>query len=152
MKRRILLQSRCKSSQQHCKFIFGGRYLLEIISTLGLLHSGILLSGFLWEISVERSRNYKNLGGQTQHSQHMVCMPSIITPVFMAFFSFNNVSSSLTGLVCSCARRGLKQLLSINVTLEKHYSEQPFVDFRCGPGKAEDFIICAPGDVSYRRP
>lgn len=151
MERRILLQRRCNNSQQHCKFIFRGRYLLEIISTLGLLHSGILLSGFLLEILVERGRNYKSLGGQT-HSQHMVCKTCIVASVSAAFFRFNAVASSLTGLVCCCARRGLKQLLPINVTLEKHYSEQPFVDFRCGPGKAEDFIICAPGDVSYRRP
>lgn len=101
---------------------------------------------------MERGRNYKNLGGHTHRSPHMVCMTCIITSVCRAFVSFNNVSTSLTGLVGSCARRGLKQLLSINVTLEKHYSEQPFVDFRCGPGEAEDFIICVPGDVSYRRP
>lgn len=69
-----------------------------------------------------------------------------------AFSHFNNVALWLTGLVCSCTRRGLEQLLSINVTLEKHYSEQPFVDFRCGPGEVEDFIIFVPGDVSYRRP
>lgn len=116
------------------------------------MRSGILLSGFLFEILVER-RNLANLRGQRQtllsaygvHDLHnFTC--------FTTFPSFIKVSSSLTGLVCSCPRRGLKQLLSINVTLEKHYAEQPFVDFRCGPGEAEDFIICVPGDVSYRRP
>lgn len=98
-------------------------------------------------------RNLADLLGQRQTllSAYGVCdLHNYIC--FTAFTTLNNVSSSLTRLVCSCAHRGLKQLLSINVTLEKHYAEQPFVDFRCGPGEAEDFIIWVPGDVNYRRP
>lgn len=152
MRRRILVQSWCNNNQQHCKFIFRGRYLLEIMFTLGLLRCGILLSGFLFVILVE-CRNLENLRGQRQTLLSAYGVYDLHNYIcFTAFSSFNNVSSSLAGLVCSCAHRGLKQLLSINVTLEKHYTEQPFVDFRCGPGEAEDFIICVPGDVSYRRP
>lgn len=106
----------------------------------------------IFEISLERSRNSANIRGRSQTLLSTYGVYDLHNCIcFTAFSSFNNVASSLTGLVRSCARRGLKQLLSINVTLEKHYSEQPFVDFRCGPREPEDFIICGPGDVSYRR-
>lgn len=84
----------------------------------------------------------------------------LVLMIVSGLINFCSISSYISSLLnkpvwlCVCCTvnsscRGFKQLLSIKDTLEKHYSEQALVDFRCGAEEAQDFIIHMPGEVSY---
>lgn len=65
----------------------------------------------------------------------------------------NIIARSFLLLFCTCdsSCRGLQQLLSINVTLQKHYTPNThLLTFVVGPGRSGDFIMCVFADVSER--